>query len=364
MEFSCSREALSNVMALMTDVIPSRSVKPVLQNVQITGNEDGTVTFAGTDLEIGLRVNVEVDSLRDPESVLLPAHKLFAWVRGDWAPTVHLAINDNRAELKTENGTFHLVGAAGEEFPVIQGMPEGDVLRIPAEDFCEAIKLTMFATAKGDSRYALNGVFLNIDKKNVEFVASDTHRLSLVQKKSRSAGKPGDAIVVTKGMSSLARLAEGEEEVKLHLTSKEMIAQTSRGTVVARLVDGQFPRYREVIPKDLGIKIKANRDLLIKTVSLCGQLADEETRSVTLRSDGDILHVEVKGSEHGDGSMEVPIELEGDGVETSFNFNYLLEALKAVQEETIDLQFRDGESPMRIDSGDFTHIIMPIRAHG
>lgn len=361
MRFTSSRAALADALSLVSDVIPNRSAKPVLQNVRIQGNDDGTITLSGTDLEIGLCYRMPVDDLTDPCSSLLPASRFAGIMRDDWASTVTVSIEEDRAEISTENGTFHLVGNAGEDFPSISEMPEENVVEISGADFADAIRKTSFACARGDTRYALNGILVHMEGKDIEFVASDTHRLSLSRKKSRSEAKKGEAIVITKGLTTLARMAEDEETVRLHLATHELIAETSNGTLVTRLVDGQFPRYREVIPRDLETKVTVNRELLIKTLRLAGQVTNEETHSMVFAVVGDKVQLNATGSESGDARVELPAEVTGENVSASFNYVYLTDALKALDCETVTWQFRDPQSPVRMDVDDFTHIIMPIR---
>jgi len=361
MKFSCSRSTMSDVLGYLNDIVPSRSASPILQNIMMQGNADGTLTLSATDTEIGLKHTIAVDDLQDPCAVLLPANKLAGLIRDDWASTIKFSIENERAEITSENGTFHLMGQASDEFPTINDMPEKGIIEMNGKDIVDAVQKTLFATAKGDTRYALNGILLHIEKKDVEFVSSDTHRLSLSKKKSRTGDKSAEAIVITKGMATLARLSDGEETVKLHLTSHELIAETSQATMMARLVDGQFPRYREVIPKDLEKSVTVNRDLFIKTLRLSGQITNEETRSITLSTTSDTLVINTSGNESGDGKTEVPAEVVGEDIQASFNYIYLMDVLKVLTTESITLRFRDADNPSRLDVGDFTHIIMPIR---
>lgn len=361
MRFTCSRSALADALALVSEVIPSRSAKPVLQNIQITGNDDGTITLAGTDLEVGLRYTMPVDDLTDPCTSLLPAARFSGIMRDDWAKAVSVTVEDDRAEISTENGTFHLVGTPGDDFPALSALPEDNITEISGNDFADAVRKTVFATARGDTRYALNGILLHLEGKDVELVASDTHRLSLCRKKARGEAAKGEAIVIAKGMTTLARLAEGEETVRLHLATHELIAETSKATLVTRLVDGQFPRYREVIPRDLEIKVKLNRELFTKTLRLAGQVSNEETHSIVFAVEGDKVVLNASGSESGDAKVEVPAEVTGDAISVNFNYLYLIDVLKVLQDDEVVLQFRDAQCPARIDADDFTHIIMPIR---
>jgi len=359
MKFSCSRGTMSDVLSVLNDIVPARSASPVLQNIMMQGNADGTLTLSATDTEIGLKYTIAVDNMQDPESVILPARKMYGLIKDDWASVVWFSIKDYRAEISSENGKFRLMGQSAEDFPAIKSMPDESV-EMCGVDVVDAIHKTIFSAAKGDTRYALNGVMLNIKGKNVSFVSSDTHRLSLVKKKSRTKGKDGGAIVITKGMATLAKLAASEETVKIHLSKNEMIAETSRATLTARFIEGQFPRYADVIPNDMDKSVTVDRELFIKTLRLSGQMTNEETRTITLATNSDSLSVCASGNESGDGSTEVPAEVEGE-ISCGYNYIYILDVLKAVSCDTVTIKFRDEATPVRIDVGDFTHIIMPVK---
>lgn len=349
---------------MLTDVVPTRGVKPVLQNIKVTGNDDGTLTLAATDLEIGMTYRMPVEELADPETVLLPATKLHALIRDDWSDTIAFKTEADRTTLTTQNGSFQLLGAAGEDFPEIQPLAGKGIVEMAASDFLEAAEKVLFATAKGDSRFALNGVLLAIDGESIEFVASDTHRLSCVRKTCRNAdGFTGSAIVITKGIQELARLCNREENVRLQIGNHKLIAETARASLVASLVDGQFPRYRDVIPSGDNASFHVAKESFSKAMRLAGQLTNEETRAVSILTDESGVVIRAIGNESGSGELRLEAEVVGT-VETSFNFQYVLDMLRVLPEESVRLIFRDNESPVRVESGDFTHIIMPIRARG
>jgi len=365
MFFSCSRAKLEHALSLLHEVVPSRSSKPILQNVHIQGQDDSSILLSATDLEIGVRYRLEVDDLREPEGVLLPCSRFFGLVRDDWSETIAVHIENNRAEIQSQNGTFQLAGSPDAEFPPIGVLGEKDFVVISGQDVVDAIQKTLFATARSDTRFALNGILLGIDKTTVDFVASDTHRLSLVKKKVKNkGGVKSEAIIITKGMTTISKLASGQEEVRMRLTGHELIAETNAGTVVTRLVDGQFPRYRDVIPKDLGKRITVGKELLAKALRLGGQLTNEDTRSVSLAAGGDRLLVSITGSEVGEGKIEIDAHIEGGDCAAAFNYLYIVDVLRVLDDNEVTLQLQDSEHPARIDVGDFTHVIMPIRARG
>lgn len=362
MRFRCSRAKLHEALSLLCNVVPPRSSKPVLQNIVLRGNEDGTLSMTATDLEIAIRYRLEVEGLTDPEELLLPAVRFSGIVRDDWSETVSVSITDCKTEIETDNGRFHLLGAPVDDFPPFREMEEEKACEIQASAVMNAIGKTSFATAKGDARYALNGIFLRIEDGHIEFVASDTHRLSLVRKKAHGA-TPGnaEAIVITKGMVELSRLCQDQELIKMQLTSHELLARTANAELVARLVDGQFPRYRDVIPKDLPNKMTMARELLNKTLRLVGQMTNEESHSVTIAASGEKVLVSASGSEAGDARVEIDGALEGEEVATAFNYHYLMDVIKVLEDDNISIRLVDGDRPVRIDEGDFTHIIMPIK---
>jgi len=215
MQFSCSRSALENVLNLLSSVVPLRSGKAVLQNILVEGDASGCVVFTGTDLEIGLQLRLGVQEIKDPEKVLLPAAQLAATVRGGWEETLTITVTEGAAEIRTAETRVRLLGStAVDEYPPFPAMDETKQVEISGADLGDAAAKTVFATARGDTRFAMNGVLLHIEKGQVEFVASDTHRLSLVKKRVRNPSQERvEAIVITKGIMNLAKIAAGQDTV-------------------------------------------------------------------------------------------------------------------------------------------------------
>lgn len=388
MEFSAPREELGKMLNTLAAIVPSRPVKPVLMNVLIEGNEDGSLSFSTTDLEISIRCRFVPESMSNPGRVLVNAKQLAGLVGGDWSETVKIFTENDRLELTTGAGKFHLLGNSEEEFPTVDIAESEEYVEMDGGTIADAIAKSAFAAAKGDARYALNGVFVDLGKETAEFVASDTHRLSVVKKKvkaktktkesaeenpeesaEKNAGestgdsetKRSGAIVITKGIRSLARLVQEGESVRLRITDRELIAQTSSAVLVANLVEGQFPRYTDVVPKDIKIKITANREMLLKILRQSDHVSSPDDRAIIFIAAAGELKIRVVGVESGDGMMTMPATVEGGDVETHFNSQYVIEALDVLADDTVTFQFKEADSPVRIDEGDFTHIIMPIR---
>lgn len=363
MKFTCSRTALASALGIVSSVIPSRASKPVLQNVQITGNSDSSITLAGTDLEIGISINLEVENLTDEITALISAHSLAGIVQEDRSENVTFEINEDSARMITPRGKFDFSVGSDEEFPEIRSIGEDKVFEIPGDALADAINKTAFATAKGDTRYALNGICINVKDDKVDFVASDTHRLSLVSKKINNIGNAeGQTIVITKGMAELARMASGEEVVKIQLAANEIIASTSRGTLISRLVDGQFPRYNDVIPTETTLELKFKRDEIIHGLRLVGKMSNEESHSIKFDAANNKINLSATTGSVGSGNQEYEAEISGGEISASFNYIYMIEALKSFNSSEIQLNFKNNDAPVKIIEGDYTHIVMPITA--
>lgn len=360
MEFTISRAVFSETLSLLSSIVPERAARAVMQNFMLSGREDNTIVLSATDLEIGVKISLEVSNMQDPSQVLLPAGRLNALVKGSFSDELTISVHDFKAEIRTKQGRFQLPGSDTLDYPTIPDFkPEGAVF-IHGDDFCEAVQKTIFATAKGDTRYALNGIFLNITDQVVDFVASDTHRLSLVKKKVRNPDNSAyDGIIPVKGMSILSRLAAGTDVVEINITANELLARTANANLVVRRVEGMFPRYADVIPAKSESHFTVNRDDLQRALQSIGLMTSDETKSVLFTAGGGCLTISAS-SENGEGTMNLDAEIVGDALDIKFNYVFLLDVLKNISDDAVTVQFKDTESPARVDSADFMYVIMPI----
>ncbi|MDR0361146.1 MAG: DNA polymerase III subunit beta [Planctomycetota bacterium] len=360
MEFSINKIMFSEALSFISSIVPERSARPVLQNLLLESDGEAGITLSATDLEISLRIHLEVSDLKDPISVLLPASRLNAIVKGIGGDDLKLEIEDLKLIVKTKFGRFQLPGADVIDYPAISDFKSEGAIFIHGDDFNDAVQKNIFATAKGDTRYALNGIFLNIKDNICDFVASDTHRLSLVKKKIRNPdASVSEGIILTKGMNILSRLAIGKDVIEINITPNELLARTPTATLAVRRVEGMFPRYQDVIPPKSDSRFVVNRDELIKNLHSIGLVASEETRAILFGVSPGTLSLSAK-SENGEGIVILDAEVRGDECEIKFNYQFVIDALKAIDDETVEMQYNGAENPARIDNGDFLYVIMPI----
>lgn len=360
MDFTINKSIFSEGLSQITSVVPERSARAILQNFMLSGNADNTITLSATDLEIGLRLTLEVTNMHEPGQVLLPASRLNNLIKGSQSDEIHVSINDNRAEIKTKQGRFQLPGMDVADYPAIPDFKTGGAVFIHGDDLVDAVHKTIFATAKGDTRYVLNGIYVSINSHDAEFVASDTHRLSLIKKKVRNPDASiFDGIILIKGMSTLSRLAGGCDTVELNITANELLARTANSILVIRRVEGMFPRYQDVIPPKSEASVTANREDLMRSLHTIGLMASDESKAVLFSISDTGLDISAS-SENGEGNLHLDAEVVGDGIEIKFNYVFLVDVLKNLSDEKVTIQYKDGENPARIDSGDFMYVIMPI----
>lgn len=360
MHFTVEKNTLSEALSLVATVVPERSARPVLQNLMLTGNDDSTITLSATDLEIAIKITIAAKSMQEPGSILLPASRLNALVKGSFSDELEFSIDNNRAEIKTRQGRFQVPGQDVVDYPAIPDFKADGAVFIHGDDFAEAVQKTVFATAKGDTRYALNGIYLSINEGNAEFVASDTHRLSLVKKKVRNPDNvTADGIMLTKGMTTLARLASGNDVVDLVVTANEMLARTPNAMLVIRRVEGMFPRYNDVIPAKSEAHFAVDREELLRSLHSIGLMSSDESKSVVFSVSAGALNISAS-SENGEGKLLLDAETTGEPVEIKFNYTFLVDALKNISEDKVTIQYKDADNPARMDSGDFLYVIMPI----
>lgn len=360
MEFTINKTAFSDALSLLSSIVPERAARAIMQNLMLSGQPDNTIVLSATDLEIGVKMTLEVKDMQDPSQILLPAGRLNALVKGSFSDELHIAINDLKAEIKTRQGRFQISGSDTLDYPTIPDFKTDGAFFIHGYEFAEAVQKTIFATAKGDTRYALNGIFVNVTEHTADFVASDTHRLALVRKKIRNPDNSAcDGIIPVKGMSILSRLAANADIVEMNISQNELLARTPNATLVVRRVEGMFPRYSDVIPAKSDNSLTANRDELQRALQSIGLMTSDETKSILMTCAANVLSLSAQ-SENGEGNINLDAELVGDNMDIKFNYVFLLDALKHIDDEKVTIQFKDKENPARIDSGDFMYVIMPI----
>jgi len=338
----------------------------VLQCVQLTAGEGG-LSLAGTDLEIYAQIHNSRVEVETPGEVLIPADKFQQIVRESIDATLTLEVDAESAQIKGEDSRFKVFVYGGESFPampVFEGEPDFEAA---AGDLAKLIVQTKFAAARENSRYAMNGVNFERDGSKLSIVATDGHRMSLAKGQCRaSSDGPQTAIVPTKVLDLLNRLLDDpEENVRIRIAENRIIFATEQATLASDLVQGNFPPYRDVIPRDTDRKATLATDGMMSAVRRASLLTNEESKGVKLSFDEGGLTLRSRAPEMGEAEINVELpRYDGEPIEIAFNPQYILDALKVVDAAEVTLEMKAPNKTALLRSGsNFLYVIMPSRPH-
>ena len=364
----CDRDALVEAMGLITGVVAGRTPTPALQCVRLSG-EDGRLTLAATDGEVSLTLSIDRVDLEDGGEVLIPADKFSQIARSCNEATLTIVGDGDSLHVRSSDSRFKVFGFPVSEAPEILVFDDVEPdFTVDGSTFRGLMERTVFAAATDHSRYAINGVHLDLQGSQIRLVATNGHRLALSMGPCDSNCEKTDCIVPTKAMTLLKRLLhDNGGSVSVKIDNGRIIFHVDNGagctsTLTSNLVEGTFPPFEDVIPKDLDRKAVVNKEALHRAVRRAHLMTNEESRGVRLVFDGNCLKITSRAPETGEAEIEVPIEsFSGDTLEIAFNPVYIMDALKVVEGDDVTIELKKSEKPGLIRSGtDFVYIIMPV----
>ena len=365
MKFKAQRETILKPLQLVIGVVERRQTLPVLSNLLLVAEND-RIALTGTDLEVELVANVDLD-VSEPGETTLPARKLLDICRTlpDNA-ALELNVDGERAQLRSGRSRFTLATLPATEFPTVDEINAGLEFELPQRELKRIIDKTQFSMAQQDVRYYLNGLMLEIGAKLLRSVATDGHRLAVCDADIGIANGEGQQVIVPrKGIQELNRLLEDSDQpVKVQVGSNHIRVQFERLRFTSKLIDGRFPDYERVLPKDSDKEIVADREVFRQALVRTSILSNEKYRGIRLQLDSGRLRVQAHNPEQEEAEEEIEVQYEGPELEIGFNVNYLLDALNALSSEQAHLFLRDANSSCLIQepgAGRCRYVIMPMR---
>ncbi|WP_428387152.1 DNA polymerase III subunit beta [Mucisphaera sp.] len=365
MKVICDRGALVEALNTVSGVVLARTPKPVLRCVKLAAETSPpTLTLIGTDTEVTVTLKTERIEVAEAGEALIPADKLGQIVRESIDPTIEIATDEESAVITGKDSRFKVFGYPVSDFASVPGF-EGDAeFEIAAGDLHRLISMTIFATARENSRYAINGVLLERTGNKLSVVATDGHRLALAKGSCKGGSDESKtAIVPTKALNLLLKLFDDtEQSVRCKIADNQIFFATDQAVLVSNLVEGNFPPYQDVVPKDGDKKAQVSTDLLVSAVRRAALLTNEESKGVRLAFDNDGLTLTSRAPEMGE--AEIKSELNsyaGEAIEIGFNPAYILDALKVVDSEEVTLEMKAANKPgiIRTDQH-FLYVVMPV----
>lgn len=354
--------ALQEALTLAGSIVQARSPKPVLQCVKLIATEDA-LTLLATDLEVGCRYRVTAVQVEQQGEALLPAERLNGIAResaGDDSLTIEM--EKEACHVRGAGSHFKIYGYDPAEYPAVAEFADGGSFRVAAPVLSEMITKTLFATAKTHSHYAFSGVLWETSGKKLQLVATDGHRLAQAKGSIAKAAEDLSAIVPGKLVSLLLRVAGGaDDKLDVKIEENQILVRTPQAVLVSSLVQGNFPKYADVIPKDCTAKATVATQQFEHRVRQAALLTNDESRTVKLSFQADQMTLTSRAPEAGEAEVTCPIEYDGDPLEIGFNPAFLLDALRVIDADSITIELTAANRPAVIKAGgNFLYVLMPV----
>jgi DNA polymerase-3 subunit beta len=360
-KFRCDRDALSEALQTVQRGVSSRPGIPALTGVLIEATSEGVLTLTTTDLEVSARLSIDVQ-VTEPGVALVPARLLGDTVKSLSDAPVEFETDQAQARIRCAayEGALRLLPA--EDFPALQP-PSGTRLVVEAPRFAEAIGQVGRAASRDEARPVLTGVLLEVSREGVTLVATDSYRLAVRELVATAAGE-AKAIVPERAMTEAGRAAATIEKGDIELFLDESQVSFSLGalTLTSRLIEGEFPNYRALLPEQYENRLSVSRQQLMDAVRRVGLLA-RDTSPVRLEFNALGVKLSSSSPDVGQAVEAVEARYEGEDLTAAFNPGYLADGLAAASGESVRLEVRDGLKPgiVRGDSDEFTYLVMPVR---
>jgi len=364
MKVICNRGALLEALSVASTVVASRTPKPSLQCVKLSAPEK-SLTVMATDLEVAIRYIDHQVQIDEPGETLVPADKMRDIVRESVDDTLSIETTGDNAIIKGQDSNFKIFTQNVSEFPPVPDFEGEPQFEVAGGSLKQLIGQTLFAAAKESSRYAFNGVLVNVKGKKISLVATDGRRLAMAKGDlvSDNSGKDGvKAIIPAKALTLIEKLVDDpSESVGFQIKENQILVHTSSATLTSSLVEGQFPPFEDVIPKDCDKKMTASTADFLAKIKLASLLTTEESKGVRLNFSKKGLVLSSRSPESGEATVNFPCKYEGTDVEIGFNPTFLIEALRVVDSDDISLELTAANRPGLLKGGaNFLYVIMPV----
>ncbi|MBD2106396.1 MULTISPECIES: DNA polymerase III subunit beta [unclassified Nodosilinea] len=376
MKFICPQNELSAQLSSVSRAVSSRPNRPVLANILVKADiENQSVTLVGFDEVLGIesRFSAQVE---EPGTLTLPS-KLWGDIVSRLANediTLESEGDSTTVTLTSSSGRYEVRGLSAEDYPALPTVEDGESITLSADALLSGLRGSLFATSGDETKQVLTGVHLLSETDALEFAATDGHRLSVVQTTDESAtDTPSmDVTVPAKALRELERMIQGytsNEPVALRLDETQVLFDLGHQRLTTRLLEGQYPNYRQLLPKQFARQVTVDRRLLMASLERIAVLASQKNDiiKITLNPGNQSIALSVEAQEVGSGHEELPAQVSGDELDIAFNVRYLLDGLKAFDTTEVQMQCNAATSPavfVPLGETKITYLVMPVQIRG
>ncbi|MBD2301671.1 DNA polymerase III subunit beta [Nostoc sp. FACHB-87] len=380
MKLLCSQSDLSTNLSLVSRAVPSRPNHPVLANILLQADvETNQVSLTAFDLSLGIRTSFSAEVWQGG-AIAIPA-KLLLDITSR-LPEGEITLDDEASEASTgeglivtltpKSGYYQLRAMSAEDFPELPIIEDAEPINLTAAALIEGLRGSLFATSADETKQVLTGVHLSVKQDTLEFGATDGHRLAVVETTNeRPLGGSGEleVTVPSKALRELERMLAhhaADDAIALYLDQGQVIFEWQHQRLTSRTLEGQYPAYRQLIPRQFERQVTVDRKQFLSTLERIAVLADQKNNIVKLTIDhaAQELTLSCEAQEMGSGRESIPAEISGEDIEIAFNVKYLMEGLKALPSSEIQMHINQNLTPViftPLGGLKMTYLAMPVQ---
>ena len=361
MKIKTTKDNFISGIQIVQNIVSARATLPILSNILMETKKEA-IRLNATDLDIGISCEIPVNVIEEG-AITIPAKKLSDMVKelpsGDVVITTK---KNNQIEIEGQNCRFKLIGLPKEEFPKFPEFKDVEVIQLEQNILKEMFRLTSFAVSHEESRYILNGVLMEISNNTLRLVATDGRRLAKIEnKRSKPFKKELSVIIPVKAVHEITRNLKDDGFVSI-LTSTNQILFDIDGTLIAtRIIEGEFPNYTQVIPDPITPKIRINTQDLLSAIRRANLLTTPDFQAIKFEVFKDKLVISKTTPDVGESREEIPVEYGGPEMVIGFNPHFLIDFLKNVEQERINMELIGSDKPAVMRLGDYLYLALPMR---
>jgi len=363
MKFVCERNILLKEIAIAQEIIASKNVISILSNIYLEAENDSLIIKA-TDLKVNFETKVPVTVL-EPGPATVFGDKFLGILGSVPEGEMEFEYNDNKVKIKTsvKKANFQLKSMASDKFPEFP-VPSADYFEMPIKDFKEMVSQTVFAVSDDETRFFMNGVFLEKTEGKLVMVATDGRRLAYINKELENVEDFTGIIVPPKILNIITKRSGDEGLIAISVTSKIIFIRFGSYSLSSILIEGQFPNYRKVIPEEQASSFIINRKEMLDALRRVSLLVEQKSNRIYIGLKPEVLEIYSEEGEIGDAKEEIPCKFEGEEISLALNYRYMEEPFKSINSDEICIRFTNPSKAitiMPVPETDFFHIVMPMQ---
>lgn len=367
MELTITKDSLLDGIQVVQNAVSQKSSLPILSNVLVE-TEGGNLKLTATDLDIGISASIPV-SVEQAGAITIPAKKFFDIVKAlpDGSDITLSMKKNNFVNIKSGKAQFKIIGLPKEEFPQLPVFKDKDSVTVEQPELKEMLTLTDFAISKDDTRYVLNGILFIVKGDSITAVATDGRRLATMTKRmDKKTLVDRTVIIPTKTVQEVKRMLLDDGEVQIKFSDNQVLFSFSNCIIISRLIEGDYPNYKKVIPEKSQKEVKVSRDEFLSAARRASIFTDQDSMAIRFSIKKKKMTISKNTPYLGEAKEEIDVDYSGTSdIEIGFNPRYLIDVLKCLDDDDIILEVNDASKPGVIRKGEeYTYVVLPMQLTG